>query len=167
MPKKWLPAGTAIVVTVTVSAFLYAFSVPCLILKNGETGKVIASFPVNDGEEFSVTFVHSVNQTPVTEVYRIKNGRIYLVRAVYYSFGAGVPSELGEGEDLEYGPDGAMILSGLSRSMDRLSYIVGTVSDHILQIGGESISLRELCGRNTRVQFTYGRRLTPFLTRSK
>ena len=53
MPGKWLLAGTAIVVTVTVSVFLFfTLSSPCLVLKNGETGEVIASFPVSDGEEF-------------------------------------------------------------------------------------------------------------------
>jgi|SRR5690554_4876085 hypothetical protein len=159
MPGKWLLAGTAIVVTVTVSVFLFfTLSSPCLVLKNGETGEVIASFPVSDGEEFSVTFIHSVNQTPVTDVYQIKKGRIYVVRTIYYSFGAGVQTEIGEGQSLEYGRDGAMIVSGFNRVMDRLSYIVGTVSDHTLQIGEEIISLRELCGRNRRVRFECGRR---------
>ncbi|NLZ45035.1 MAG: DUF1850 domain-containing protein [Clostridia bacterium] len=172
MPKGWLLTGTAIVVTVSVSVFLFfTLTEPCLILKNGETGEVIAAFLLNEGEEFSITFVHSVNQTPVTDVYQIKNGKIHVARTVYYSFGAGVQSGIGEGESLEYGPDGAMIVSGFSRPMDRLSYIVGTVSDHTLEIGGERISLRELCGRNARVQFTYGRRLvrmrTPFSARSK
>jgi hypothetical protein len=172
MPGKWLLAGTAIVVTVTVPVFLFfTLSTPCLVLQNSETGAVIAVFPVNDGEEFSITFIHSVNQTPVTDVYQIKSGRIHVVRTVYYSFGAGVQSEIGEGESLAYGPDGAMIVSGFNRPMDRLSYIVGTVSDHTLEIGGEKISLRELCGRNTRVQLTYGRRFVlvraPFSARSQ
>ena len=73
MPKKWLPAGTAIVVTITVSVFLFfTLSTPCLILKDGKTGEMIAAFPADDGTEFSVTFIHSVNQTPVTDVYQIK-----------------------------------------------------------------------------------------------
>ena len=96
MPGKWLLAGTAIVVTVTVPVFLFfTLSTPCLVLQNSETGAVIAVFPVNDGEEFSITFIHSVNQTPVTDVYQIKSGRIHVVRMVYYSFGAGVQSEIG------------------------------------------------------------------------
>src|SRR5690554_1214787 len=168
MPKKWLPAGTAIVVTITVSVFLFfTLSTPCLILKDGKTGEMIAAFPVDDGTEFSVTFIHSVNQTPVTDVYQIKNGRIYVIRTVYYSFGAGVQSEIGEGQSLAYGRDGAMIVSVFNRPMNYLSYIVGTVSDHTLQIGGEVVSLRELCGRNRTVRFGCGRRPIPFLTRSK
>ncbi|HEY8392885.1 MAG TPA: DUF1850 domain-containing protein [Capillibacterium sp.] len=150
-------------VIITASLFLiYIFAPPCLILKNGKTGAVIRSFPVQEGEEFAVTFVHSVNQSPVTEVYRIRKGGIEVVRTIYYAFGAGVPAELGEGEHLEYADDGAMVVTGINRRLPRLSYIVGTVSDHILTIGGEEISLRELCGRNTTVRFVLGHRFFPF-----
>jgi|SRR5690554_649970 len=170
MQKKLVLTGAALVVAVTASVFLFfIFSSPCLtlFLKNGETGEVIRTFPVKDGEEFSVTFVHSVNKSPVTDVYQIKSGNIYVVRTIYYAFGAGVQTEIEEGQVLEYGADGSMIVSGFNRLMNRLSYIVGTVSDHTLQIGGEVISLRELCGRNTTVQFVYGRRLNPIYTCSK
>ncbi|NLW57000.1 MAG: DUF1850 domain-containing protein [Firmicutes bacterium] len=147
-------------VTITASVFLlFSLATPCLILRNGDTGELFRSFPVKEGEEFSVTFVHSVNQTPVTDVYQIKKGKIYVVRTIYYAFGAGVQSELEEGQSLEYGRDGSMIVSGFNRRMEHLSYIVGTVSDHTLQIGGELISLRGLCGRNTTVQFVSGRKL--------
>jgi hypothetical protein len=164
MPRKSWLTGAAIVVTITASVFLlFINSTPCLILKNGDTGQVISAFPVEDGEEFAVTFIHSVNQSPVTDVYQIRKGAIYVTRTIYYAFGAGVQTQLEEGQRLEYGEDGAMIISGFNRRLDSLSYIVGTVSDHILQVGGEKISLRALCGRNTTVQFTSGRRLSSFL----
>ncbi len=160
MLGKRLRTGAAILVTITASVFLlFRLATPCLILKNGDTGEIIRSFPLKEGEEFSVTFVHSVNQTPVTDVYQIKKGTIYVVRTIYYSFGAGVQTEIEEGQSLEYGPDGSMIVSGFNRPLKRLSYIVGTVSDHTLQIGGEHISLRELCGHNTTVRFMIGRKL--------
>ena len=157
-----LRTGAAIVVTITASIFLlFAFSAPCLILKNGDTGRVIKSFSVEEGDEFSVTFVHSVNKSPVTDVYQLVNGDIYVVRTIYYAFGAGVQAEIGEGQRLDYGQDGSMIVSGFNQRMDRLAYIVGTVSDHTLQINGEKISLRKLCGRNTTVRFISGRRFFP------
>ncbi|NLE26319.1 MAG: DUF1850 domain-containing protein, partial [Clostridiaceae bacterium] len=71
----------------------------------------------------------------------------------------GVQTEIEEGQTLEYGEDGSMIISGFDRPMDDLSYIVGTVSDHILEINGNSVSLRELSGRNTTVRFSSGRRI--------
>jgi hypothetical protein len=115
---------------------------------------------MSEGDEFSVTFIHSVNKSPVTDVYELRGSKIFVVRTIYYSFGAGVQSEVGEEQVLEYGDDGSMIVSGFERQMDSLSYIVGTVSDHTLYINNESISLRELCGRNTTVHFECGRRLS-------
>lgn len=157
---KRLLTGAAVVVIIATSVFYYhALLSPCLILKDGATGRELAAFPVREGEEFSVTFIHSVNQTPVTDVYQIRAGEIYVVRTIYYSFGAGVQTQIEPGQTLEYGPDGSMIVSGFNRRMARLSYIVGTVSDHLLRIGGESVSLRKLCGRNTTVRFYCGSKL--------
>lgn len=142
-------------VTVVVTVLIFhALLSPHLVLRNGDTGKVITTYPIKDGDEFSITFVHSVNNSPVTDVYQTKNGKIYVVRTIYYSFGAGVQTEIEKGQTLKYGQDGSMIVSGFNKRMDNLSYIVGTVSDHILEIGGESISLRELCGQNVTVRFS-------------
>lgn len=141
-------------VIIASSVFIYdLLASPYLILRNGDTGKMYAAYPVNEGDEFSVTFVHSVNKSPVTDVYVIRGGAIFVTRTIYYSFGAGVQSQLEPGQNLQYGVDGSMIVSGFARRLDNLSYIVGTVSDHTLSIGGESISLRELCGRNATVRF--------------
>jgi hypothetical protein len=159
--KRFL-TGAAVVVIIAASVFIYyQVSIPCLLLKDGDTGKLIAAYPVKEGDRFSITFIHSVNQSPVTDVYEIRSGKIYVVQTTYYSFGAGVQTEIEEGQILEYGEDGSMTVRGFERRMDSLSYIVGTVSDHMLEINGKSISLRELCGRNTTVSFSWGRKLFP------
>ena len=130
-----------------------------LTLRDGDTGRLYARYPVRAGERFSVGFVHSVNKSPLIDVYEIRGDGIYVVETVYYGFGAGVQTELEEGQTLRFGSDGEMIVSGFDRRMDRLSYIVGTVSDHTLKVGGEEISLRELCGKNSTVLFSCARRI--------
>ena len=126
----------------------------CLVLRNGDTDEEFARFRVADGDEFSVTFIHSVNQYPLTDVYQIKDHKIYVVRTIYNNFGAGVQTEIEEGQKLEINENGEMVVSGFDMEMPHLSYIVGTVSDHILTIHGEEISLRDLCGRNSKVVFS-------------
>lgn len=111
-------------------------------------------YKVADGDEFSIGFVHSVNKSPLTDVYEIREHRIYVVRTIYFGFGAGVQTELLDGQTLTYGDDGEMIISGFDQEMTHLSYIVGTVSDHVLTVHDKNISLRELCGRNSTVEFT-------------
>ena len=134
-----------------------------LVLENVSDGAVCAEWPVRDGDWFSVGFVHSVNKSPVTDYYEIRPDGIYVVQTVYYNFGAGVQTELGEGQVLTYGEDGSMIVSGFDMRMDDLTYFVGTVSDHVLEIGTgdvgsagglrERVSLRDLCGRSAHVRF--------------
>ena len=125
-----------------------------LVLRNGDTDEEIARFRVSEGDEFSVTFIHSVNQYPLTDVYEIRDGKIYVVRTIYNNFGAGVQTEIEEGQTLEINENGEMVVSGFNMEMPWLSYIVGTVSDHTLTLHEKEISLRELCGRNTKVAFS-------------
>ena len=68
----------------------------------------------------------------------------------FYSFGAGMQTELEEGQQLSRDGD-AFVITGLDRIFTELHYIVGTVSDHLLLINGERISLRDMCGRNAHV----------------
>lgn len=125
-----------------------------LVLRNGDTQEEYARFRISEGDEFSVMFIHSVNQYPLTDVYQIKDHKIYVVRTIYNNFGAGVQTEIEEGQTLTYGENGEMIVSGFNMEMPYLSYIVGTVSDHTLTINGKEISLRELCGKNSKVEFS-------------
>ena len=126
-----------------------------LVLSNGDTGEVYAEYKVKEGDYFSVSFIHSVNKSEVKESYEIKKDGIYLQDCLYSAFGAGVATEIEDGQKLSYTDDGKMLISGFDRKIEHLSYIVGTVSDHVLEINGEEISLRELCGRNSVVHFDY------------
>lgn len=128
-----------------------------LVLGNSETGKVYRRFEVSENDEFSVEFIHSVNQSPVKDIFVIRDGKIYVDRTVYSAFGAGVQTEIEEGQSLSYDEDGNMVVSGFNIEFPRVKYIVGTVSDHVLEISGESISLTELCGKNAHVYFELGR----------
>lgn len=68
-----------------------------LVLKNGSTSEVYARYPMREGEGFSVGFIHSVNKSPVTDEYEIRDGQITVVRTIYYGFGAGVQTQIEEG----------------------------------------------------------------------
>lgn len=158
MKRKRLIAVTAAVfIIAAVTLLLNVCRPPMLLLRDGDTGRVYAKFPVSEGTEFSVTFNHSVNKTDETELYQIRGGSVYLTGCIYYSFGAGVAEVLDESWTLSYGDGGEMIISDINMKIPRLRYVVGTVSDHMMHIAGQDISLRELCGRNSRVDFIVGR----------
>lgn len=123
---------------------------PGLVLYDSDSGKVYRSWAAEEGGEFAVEFIHSVNLNPVRDTFRIEGGRIRPVETRFYSFGAGMQSVLEEGQKLSRDGD-AMVITGFTISFKELRFIVGTVSDHILFINNEEISLRNLCGRNARI----------------
>ena len=150
-----MTAAAAILVVAAVALLgLFLLRAPKLVLSDQDSGRVFARLPLADGDSFSVTFRHSVNKSDVTEIYQRRGKEIWLTGCVYYGFGAGVAEELDPSWTLETGENGEMILGNIEMKMNDLSYIVGTVYDHILEINGEKIILNQLCGKNAKVHFS-------------
>ncbi len=158
--EKRFIAAAVLMIIITAAAFLISsLFVECLVLYDSDTGKIHITEKADDGLMFSVEFIHSVNQTPVKDTYIIENGEIRAYSTTYRSFGAGVQTALQDGQKMTYDDQGNMVITGFDITYDPLRYIVGTVSDHILNLNGKDISLRNLCGRNARVVFEIA---TPF-----
>lgn len=152
--KRWfLSALIAVSVVLGTSLFFSGFGREELVLYDADTKEVYASWPVDDGFRFTVEFVHSVNKTPVKDEFEIRSGDIHAYKTTYSSLGAGVQTELREGESLSYDEEGNMVITGFNMTFEKLNFIVGTVSDHILGVDGLELSLTELCGKNTAVVF--------------
>lgn len=151
-----IAAASILLLAVLAAAYISVRGYGFLTVRDAGSGKRYARYLMRVGDEFGVGFIHSVNKSPVTDFYELRRDGIYVVRTVYYGFGAGVQTQLEDGQKLEYGEDGSMIITGFDRKMPDLTYIVGTVSDHTLTLnGGRQISLRDLCGRNAHVRFSF------------
>jgi len=148
-----------VVILIAVALLVFKPRVMRLELRDSSDGRLFAAYEVEEGERFSITFIHSVNNTPLTDVYEIRDGEIYVMETIYYGFGAGVQTEIEEGQTLTYTDDGAMVVSGFNWNRTGMIYVVGKVSDHTLAIGGQEISLRDLCGRGADVRFTISKSL--------
>ena len=143
---------TALVITGAVFFIIHYNAEKGLVLgiRNSESGKVYGKWPLDKTGDFAIEFIHSVHQSPVRETFHVENGMIRPVRVRFASFGAGMQSDLEEGQEMIRDGD-ALVITGFSASYKTLNYIVGTVSDHVLFINNEIISLRELCGRNAHI----------------
>ena len=133
-----------------------------LTVRNRDTRELYGRYRMSGGDRFSITFIHSVNNYPLTDIYEIEDGHIYIEETIYCSYGAGVQTELNPGEESDKvyidRPDyqgWAMVIRGIHQPRDDVGYIVGTVSDHVLTVNEQDISLSELCGRNAAVRFNY------------
>lgn len=140
--------------TVIIVAALLLIRPTYLILSNTETGEIYEKWRISEVTTFEVEFIHSVNKTPVADIYETKDSTITLTATRYRGFGAGVPTTLEDGQKLEYDNMGNMIITGYDMALPKVSYVVGTVYDHILTINNEkTINLTQLCGKNSHVTF--------------
>ena len=121
-----------------------------LVIRDAGSGKIYGKWTLEGSEEFAIEFIHSVNQSPVREFYRAEGRMIRPTTVRFSSFGAGMRSDLEDGQTMSREGD-ALVISGFNASFRELNYIVGTVSDHLLIIKDQSLSLRELCGRNAHI----------------
>lgn len=158
------------IATLTAVAVLlfYLFSPrPALQVQERVSGVKLYRVPVEEGDEFAIEFVHSVERTPVKEVFRIeKDRKIYLVETEYESFGAGLPTMPGEGEKsvLE---GGKIRITGMRRKLDPFLVAVSPVPGHILTIGGEEVVLADLAkpGTGLHIEVAYEPAVVRFLGR--
>ena len=121
-----------------------------LEISDTNSGRIYGRWPLEEGEEFAIEFIHSVNQSPVRETFRAEGNEIMPRALRFSSYGAGMPTDLLEGQTMIYEGD-SIVITGFSTSYRELNYIVGTVSDHLLFINDKTISLRDLCGRNAHI----------------
>ncbi len=154
--------AAAIILIIAAVVFLGSRTGWYLSVRSRDTGELYARYRMREGDRFSVTFIHSVNNYPLTDTYEIEDRNIYVEETVYCSFGAGVQTELNPGEVLDKvyidRPDyqgWAMVIRNIHQLRNNVGYIVGTVSDHVLTVNGQDVSLRDLCGRNAAVRFNY------------
>ena len=153
-------AATALCVVAVILAlvaisgrFLFADPVQCVVMTNAETDEVYFQQPLEADGVFSVSYIHSVNKSNVEEYYRLEDDEIYLFRARYRAFGAGVATELEEGQTLSY-EDGYMIIENIHYQIPNLVYRVGTVSDPLIHIGEQTWHMKDLAPELTSVRFT-------------
>lgn len=153
-------AATALCVVAVILAlvicagkFLFADPVQCVVMADAETDEVYFQQPLEADGVFSVSYIHSVNKSNVEEYYRLEDDQLYLFRARYRAFGAGVATELEEGQTLSY-EDGYMIIENIHYQIPDLVYRVGTVSDPLIHIGTQTWHMKDLAPPLTSVRFT-------------
>jgi len=147
----WLTLCIAFGVSV---AFSLLIRTPYLVLSYAETNRVLYIAPFSEGEEFSVSHIHSLNQSPVTEIYVLTDGQIMLTTMEFETFGAGMPAVLEPGQTLTRPETGGMRIDGFERRIPDLRYLIGYAAEHTLYIADQSVPLYTLAAAGQSVQFT-------------
>jgi len=110
--------------------FYPLFLVLEVVSSNSE--KTILAIPVSSGDTFAIRFTHSVQRTPVDEVFSIRGAKMVLEETIYSSYGAGLPSEI-YGSQQFFLENGNFIIKGFDREFKEIPIFVGeVVANHTL-----------------------------------
>jgi hypothetical protein len=116
-------------------------------------GERILSFPAAENKEFSIEFIHSVNKSPVTEFFEIRNGAITLTAAEFTDFGAGMPVYAQENQTMFRTPEGSIRIENFNRTITELNYIVG-YTYHVLHVNNQHFALNDPGRPGTHIKIT-------------
>ncbi len=114
------------------------------------TGRVLFCAEMDEGEEFTLSFVHSVNRRPVHDTLRVARDHLVVVQSRFDSFGAGMPESSGAEGHLSRDGDGWMVWT-VNRPIPALDLFVGREAGHSISIRGIEKALAELVEPGTSI----------------
>ena len=139
------------IVLVLVIVFTFFFNIfaateGILEIIDYSTNKTIFSRRVLPGDNFSTSYIHSVEKTPVKEIFVIDNQyRIILSETQVSSSGAGLPSQIFNEEQFLL-KDGKFIISNINRILPFIPLKIGKIRHNIFFFKEETVELSSLIG---------------------
>ena len=101
-----------------------------LVVADAESDERLLEVAIDQGEEVTIAYTHSVQKTPVEDVYVVDGSQLRADRSVFHSFGAGLPTAGVERTDEGY------VVRG-SETHDELLVVPGEIAGHELVVGEE------------------------------
>lgn len=135
--------GMGLGVVLIISLFLFYPLYPVLNITTVRNNSVLLCARIADGEEFILSFIHSVNKRPVYDTIRRERDHLLIMKSRFDSFGAGMPEGSTERMKLQFGEDGWLEWT-VNRPVPEVSFFVGWVANHSLRIKGRNIALTDL-----------------------
>jgi len=140
-----------ILLFILLSIFLMPIRV--LLASNYKSGEYLKSWPIKKGEEFDIEYTHSVQLTPVIEIYFIDEiDNIVLKESYFHSYGAGLPSTTPyEFEITERG----FRIYDINQIMENLIYRTGAVrANHKINMRNKTYLFLDFSAPREGVKFT-------------
>lgn len=128
---------------ILVVFFLFYPFYPVLRVTTVKMGTVLICARVDEGEEFILSFIHSINRRPVYDTIRVEGNRLLIVKSRFDSLGAGMPEVSTDTMKLQWGKDGWLEWV-VNRSVLEVTFFVGWVANHSLRLKGRDIALVDL-----------------------
>lgn len=150
MSRRWI-AGLVLAGAGAGGLLLWPF-IPVLEIVDGRVGRVAFCARVKTGDEFVVSFIHSVNRRPVYETLRVEADHLVVVKSRFDAFGAGMPESSTSEGTLAVAPDGWLEWT-VNRPVPDVTIRVGRVADHTLHFKDREIRLSDLSEAGSALTF--------------
>jgi hypothetical protein len=138
--------------------------VSVLEISSISTGHVLWCSSMEVGEEFVLSFTHSVNKRPVFDTLQAQGDHLVIVKSVFDAFGAGMPDASTEDGQFSVLP-GGWLQWRVNRPVPEIVLRVGQVANHTVTIKTRQFLLAELTEPGTAVAFRV--RMVSFLATMK
>ncbi|WP_435078282.1 DUF1850 domain-containing protein [Halococcus sp. AFM35] len=140
MTDRQRRAVRALVVVAAIALTLTAVAAAtpagsALVVEDASSGEQLLATPVSNGTPVVLTYTHSVEKTPVHDIYVVRNGSLVMTRMEFQSYGWGLPARANvsrENGSFTFDPQG---------SYEELYVKPGRTADHRLRVGNRSYDL--------------------------
>jgi hypothetical protein len=135
-------AATGILLLIVGTALLWPWMKGLELYSVGSNQPRLCARMTN-GEEFVLSFTHSVNRRPVYETLKVQDDSLVIVKSRFDAFGAGMPEASNADGTFQVLPDGWLEWT-VNRPVLEIVVRVGRVANHRLQLKGREIALADL-----------------------
>ncbi len=146
MLKKFLLA--AIIVALI---FLFTGQKIYVVAETAAGSEIVATVAAEKNTALVISFIHSVQKTPVIEELEFDGEDFILLRTRYKSQGVGLPFMESDGVFREEGD--WFVMDNMNRRIKNLSLRTGVGTELTLEIGGEKIELYKKYPPGTKINF--------------
>ncbi|MCS7116052.1 MAG: DUF1850 domain-containing protein [Nitrososphaerota archaeon] len=136
--KKNLSIYLTLILLLLLTSYL-AYPVRMLEVRNLSKGRLILSIPVSPGETFTVSFIHSLERTPVKDLFIVQeDNRLRIFESHFKSCYSAHYSDGG----ILIKEGGWFIMKNITRpAMDKLLLIVASINNYTISTAGFNVSL--------------------------
>ncbi|SIT08163.1 DUF1850 domain-containing protein [Paracoccus saliphilus] len=115
----------------------------CLSETRGQ-GREIARRSLGPDNRFSLSFIHSVSDTPVIDNYHIENGEILQTSEIFEAHGAGLPSIANDMDATGWRQEEGKFILEMSRRTGPIPLRIQAQFENTLHIAGSDLPLADL-----------------------
>lgn len=141
--KRNMPGAFIAIIALGMLYLLLASTQSVLVVKTLNPDTTVLCARMAEGEEWAVSYIHSVNKRPVYDYLQMQGTQLLIARSRYDAFGAGMPETTSPENPLRVGKDGWLEYT-VNRLVPDVRIFVGRVAGHRLHLKGREIPFTSL-----------------------